>query len=74
MPDSGATSTIEQSYAGFSKHIVSVNGHSLVSDGCGDVDGLEVNIPNSIDDTPLENILRDEKKEVEHDIPTGNAV
>ncbi|KIM79209.1 hypothetical protein PILCRDRAFT_10620 [Piloderma croceum F 1598] len=69
--DSGFTTTIDQS--GFSNQAVSVDGNSFVSDDCGDVDGLEDNLSDFIDDTPLENVLRDEKVEMEHTLP-GTAV
>ena len=58
--DSGFTTTIDQSACtGFSKQAVSVKGHLFVSDSCGDVGGFEDSLSDSIDDTPLEHVLRD---------------
>jgi hypothetical protein len=73
--DRGFTTTIDQSAcAGFSKQAVSVKEHLFVSDGCSDVGGLEDSLFDSIDDTPLEHMLRDEKVEMEHDTLPGTAV
>jgi hypothetical protein len=73
--DISFTATIDLSAcAGFSKQVVPVKGHSFISDGRSDVGGLEDTLSDSIDDTPLEHVLRDEKVEMEHDTLPGTAV
>ena len=73
--DRGFATTIDQSTCtDFSKQAVSVDAHSFVSDGCGDVGVSEDNLSDSIDDTLLEYVLRDENVEMERDTLPGTAV
>jgi hypothetical protein len=74
ITDKDFVTTIDQSTCtDFSKQVVSVDAHSesFVSDNVG---GSEDNLSDSIDDTPLEYVLRDEKVEMEPDSLPGTAV